>query len=365
MPNKGPKRKTAQKRPIKKASGKPAAPAKKSAAATIPASNPHLKDLIAADYVVAFLDLLGYREMLRSFDFHPIPEDAPTQKKLRDGLVEVVKLRRRMMGIAKSFLFGAEIKIPPEANALHDKAKTAFLESRKAKIYKDEGPDHIVLGASCAPTPGEHFPARGIFALFTGASVLATMQLYMGGDSGLSLPLRGGIGLGPGMLADLADGDDVEELLYSSALMHAYDIESKTAYFPRIVVHRRVVDYLDALKDDPDPRALAVMQRTLAAKCRAMVVKDPTDDQYMLDFFGKELAEVAGSNLPPGMAAKTRQFVKDCFRDAQIRRRLALDKTYEMESEREAEEKKHNSIVKKYEWLDRYMEDRVQFWPDQ
>jgi hypothetical protein len=77
-------------------------------------------------------------------------------------------------------------------------------------------------------------------------------------------PIRGGIEIGPYLETDL--------LLFSEAQIAAYDIESKVAKQPRVVMSEKFVDYLSAIGDD-DFRWLA----------KELLIKD-ADGQIFLNY---------------------------------------------------------------------------------
>jgi hypothetical protein len=164
---------------------------------------------------------------------------------------------------------------------------------------------------------------------------MALIQLWVGGDDGLSLPLRGGIGMAPGLAAQ------PENFLYSPALTCAYDLESHVAVVPRIVVHERVVGYLEALRDNPSPDHLDQMGATPGRQCRSMIVQD--GDEFMLDFYGPAMANLIHGRFSAEQSALARRFVATSLEDA----RANLPP----------------KVVEKYEWLQKYLDNRAHFWP--
>lgn len=288
-----------------------------------------------SNWIVGFLDMLGYRSVLSAFDAYPLPQDPAEQERLGRALGRAVKLRRRLLKQADAL--ATEVgDLPDEVKLVSPAQRKDFMEARKVHLIKDPGPDHIVLGTSLAPT-AVHFPARGVYALLTNAALLTLMQLWIGGDDPeLALPLRGGIALAPGMEAPQ------EKFLYSPALTCAYLLESETAKVPRIVVQDRVVEFLDAITHSNDPSTKGRIERTLAIRARALIVTD-SDGKYILDFYGEALAKVINEKFSAEMSAKARKFVSDNLSEART--------------------KDNPGIVSKYEYLHKYMEERAKFWP--
>jgi hypothetical protein len=74
--------------------------------------------------------------------------------------------------------------------------------------------------------------------------------------------------------------------LYGPVISNAYELESKVAQYPRIVVGQRVVDFLEArladTSDDPFTRANHVW----AGLCRGMLFKD-VDGCWIVHYLGE------------------------------------------------------------------------------
>lgn len=74
------------------------------------------------------------------------------------------------------------------------------------------------------------------------ASMLDAISMFTQEMLSASFPIRGGVELGP-----YADN---ELLLFSSAQISAYDLESQVAKHPRVVLSPALIDYIDAVEDD-------------------------------------------------------------------------------------------------------------------
>lgn len=115
-------------------------------------------------WVVAFLDLLGYSAVLDRFDIFPLPAEPSREEAARKAFAQAVHLRRRMIAGANE-LTGQMGELPDVAR-LPPPARALAREWRASKFYRQDGPDHIILGSSLAPTPG-HFPIQGLYTVST------------------------------------------------------------------------------------------------------------------------------------------------------------------------------------------------------
>ena len=91
-------------------------------------------------------------------------------------------------------------------------------------------------------------------------------------------PLRGAIEIAWGI--ELQPGE-----LYGAAIARAYELESECAQYPRVVIGKEVVRFLEShsknLADDP----YSIGDRDMANLCLSMILKD-TDGQSVLHYLG-------------------------------------------------------------------------------
>ncbi len=138
-------------------------------------------------------------------------------------------------------------------------------------------------------------PMSGVYAaIFSAASVFLTML------AGRKV-VRGGIDIGIGL--KLKNGD-----IYGSALSRAYEIESKIAQYPRIVIGDELVKYLQVQAQRPNNTPFDDMNRQLARLCQKIIAID--EDGYpFIDFLGEEFKSIATSQLKPDAVIQAYQFV--------------------------------------------------------
>lgn len=234
-------------------------------------------------WAVAFLDLLGYREVLAGVDKFPLPQDPLELRRLQDSFSRSVRLRRRLVDGVRRIVARQNGQDPPQFRALPPEFKTIAEGWSHVRLFDMPGPDHIVFGCSLAPT-GHHFPIRGAHSLMFTAAATMLMQLWIGADEVEDTrPIRGGIDVALGSLLE-PDG-----VLYSPALSRAYELESSVATYPRTLVGPQFVDAMrEAAASGGSIEADAVAE--VARRVQAMMFEDH-DGKVVLDFLGEEVRQ--------------------------------------------------------------------------
>ena len=112
---------------------------------------------------------------------------------------------------------------------------------------------------------------------------------------------RGGLDVG---IATLVEANEI----YGPALTKAYRLESEVAEYPRFVVGRELLEFLESVENQDPKTELGVVARRVAAGCRRMIVQD-TDGRHMLEFLGTEVRAAMGASFPPDVVTKGHDFV--------------------------------------------------------
>lgn len=228
-------------------------------------------------YVVAFIDLLGQQEELRSLTKLPDEADAEETK----AFVEVVKKTAgRVAGFKKIFLeffegFNTEdifkdprvIAMNPEVNKDHYKCNDV-----KIQQFSD-----CVIAYSSLCDEAYKSPTQGIYVILTAIANIFLLFLAKG------IPIRGGIDIGIGV-------EISENNFYGPGLARAYTMESKVTQYPRVVLGDELIKYLDLREayDGNDP--VGVYNKHLAGLCKKLVCLD--DDGYpIVDYLSNEMME--------------------------------------------------------------------------
>ena len=292
-------------------------------------------DAAISFWVVAFLDLLGYRSTLARFDTFPLPNNPEDARALQYAFARAVHFRRRLLAGIQQFIKGSRSVSSPAFARAPKSLRTLAQGWRKVKILSSPGPDHIVLSCSLAQR-ADHFPMRAVHTLVTATAAASLLQLMIGGDNpDDTLAIRGGI--------DVAAGEMMtpENFLYSPALTRAYDLESKTAIYPRTVVGERFVGLLASEVSSPAADPESGYSKALAKRVMSMLFEDK-DGAVVVDFLGPELRHHLLPSFARSLAAKAWTYARGAYSAARKRGDY--------------------KVLMKYAWLIDYMGPRLGAW---
>ena len=91
-------------------------------------------------------------------------------------------------------------------------------------------------------------------------------------------PIRGGIDIGTGMEINPND-------LYGPVITKIYELESKTAQYPRIIVGDELINYLRSLERSEEKGEKSEFERKVARICLNLIMDD-IDGFPAIDFLG-------------------------------------------------------------------------------
>jgi hypothetical protein len=94
--------------------------------------------------------------------------------------------------------------------------------------------------------------------------------------------------------------------IYGSALYSAYDLESNTAKYPRIIVGDELMRYLDHWKRYDGTDNLGCINRKLVEYCGQMICED-VDGRWIIDFLSPDIPVLFGHDKHE----KTSKFVRE------------------------------------------------------
>jgi len=230
-------------------------------------------DVEISYYVVAFIDLLGQQEHLRTLIDLPDKDNAAQMDEftaiLKQTYGVVTGMRRTFQNFFNSFsrrpISDAKIK------KLTPDQRKQYAELTSNPIQYQRFSDSMVIFLSLR-TDRFKVPAGGIFGVLGAAATSFLCGLAAGH------PIRGGIELGVGM--EMTRGE-----IYGSALARAYALESKVALYPRIVLGEELIKYLQLTVKKKPTDIYAASGREMAQCCLDMVAVDD-DGRPFLDYLG-------------------------------------------------------------------------------
>jgi len=225
-------------------------------------------------YVVAFIDLLGQQEHLRALADLPNKQDPSQMENFRATLKQTYGV---VDGMRKSFekffnSFSQRTISQSRLNQLNAEQKKQYIELTSYPIQFQRFSDSMVIFLPLR-TDVYKLPTAGIFGILGAAATSFICQLAAGH------PIRGGIDVGVAM--EMTKGE-----IYGAALSRAYSLESKVAMYPRIVLGKELIDYLQLTHMKEPTDIYSAAGREMAKSCMDMLAIDD-DGHAFLDYLGQ------------------------------------------------------------------------------
>lgn len=227
-------------------------------------------------YLVAFIDIVGQRKKLNQLKKFPT-SDAEINNVV-DILVDTSEYVKQLRT-----QFDDYFSTKPKPTGLLDRLppnKQEWLEKRNQPNYWCRTiSDSFIITVPCFDEVlfGKHI--GDIYSCLYGISVLSLWALTN------KKPCRGGI--------DIALGTKIDQKeVYGPVITRAYELESKFAKHPRVVVGEGLLCHLDNIKkgcpnDNLDGRHTLLN----IDNCKTLITKD-TDGIHILDFMGEGIKSV-------------------------------------------------------------------------
>jgi len=253
-------------------------------------------DIIAANYCISFVDLLGQRDEYKGEGFLPIFKNNKDRerffKKIKKTIKPIYNLQKDASNMMKSafkhedFLRG---KLPLTLQEAREKMS-------EVKLKQQRWSDGLVFFVSLQAGDVK-CPIGGIFYLFGFVGTLFFLGLCK------KRPLRGSIDIAWGV--ELNPGE-----IYGAAVATAYELESEIAQYPRIVIGERTVEYLTVEMNSPASGVYNRFNSVLAKLCLDMIDID-FDGNYILDYLGKGFKESITKQIHDKLFHRAFKFVTE------------------------------------------------------
>ncbi len=258
-------------------------------------------------YVVSFIDILGQKNELKNLNNEDLSNNEA--KKIIDATYGNVKKLRK--NVRDAF------------DGLNEHMnKGVYLNSNKIKINAFS--DFVISYVSLRDDI-KKIPMIGIYRLLLANSSAFLVMLSN------KIALRGAIDIGRGLEHKLNKCDE----LYGAALSNPYTLESKVAKYPRIVIGKRLNDYIYNVANNTSFTESGKENVRFANECLSFINQD-TDGEYILDYLYVFSEHLEGFNNIYSLA-------KD-FISKQL---IKFNNEYEME-----EYRKYRSIKKYFDSKD-------------
>ncbi len=266
--------------------------------------------LLASNYAVGFIDLLGQRAALRGQQL--IPQANSEEEKqsfiatLKASIGSIHALQQHAFKMTASSQPNRDsplrAQLPPEQQVLWD-------EMQLTKVVTQRWSDGLMVFANLGDSQIK-CQMNNIYHLFTLAGALCFIGLAT------RSPLRGAIEIAWGV--ELHPGE-----LYGAAVARAYELESEVADYPRIVVGPQMLHFLDVQVQNPNTEPHDQVNKALAGLCRNMVVQD-ADGHWLLHYLGEEFADGVSRAEHSGLYDRALSFIIEQINEHQVSKNTKL-----------------------------------------
>ena len=277
------------------------------------------KQINCCYYVVAFIDILGQSKIISQWA--KLPENDSEKLKFNHALKNSYTAMVKIDEAVDQFLNAAQKTNSslPFTSLLFQGANTEH------KISRQHISDSFILYALISEN-NESCPLTNMYYIIIACA--ASMLLTLAAKR----PVRGGIVIAPAI--EYREND-----IYGPAPMKAYNLESKIAEYPRIIVDQSVSKFLDDYLNCSPSNPYEEFQQSLAKITKSFLCRD-ADGKLIIDFLGNSMIE-----LSKGTNQSMQTIVKD------IREFIAQQL------------KKHThdnnqKLIKRYNLLDKYVSSR-------
>jgi hypothetical protein len=224
------------------------------------------------NYCACFIDLLGQKNVLNGQNILPSKEDVEQYAEFVRSATASIGAIDSLQKRAAFFMKDAHNEVSIRDKCPEDK-RADYDEMKAAKPKQQRWSDGLVLYHSLA-TDKLKCPMNAVVEVFMLSGTLCLLGLASG------TPVRGAIETSWGV--ELHSNE-----LYGAVVANSYILESTVTQYPRIVVGKHTITYLQAhLQETPDPEdMIALHNRNLASMCLEMTVIDQ-DGYHIVDYLG-------------------------------------------------------------------------------
>lgn len=237
-------------------------------------------------YLVAYLDVLGQRDLLAALENTEADMANPDfKKRLRyvhmNSVYFLEKSREQLVSLFKSMEAN-----PPEIYASDEKQK-ALLELSRTEVSTSFFSDSMIFSV-CLET--EKYHARAVNGVYNALVACGARFLF---SLALKKALRCGIDVGLG--TRMKSGE-----VYGLALSRAVCLERNVANYPRIVIGNEFYNYLQnivsgAMQGENQNEIDRKYCQQMGKRCLLLIEKD-YDDNYILDYLGGQFRSALPQN---------------------------------------------------------------------
>jgi hypothetical protein len=247
-------------------------------------------------YLVAYLDLVGQREILRKQLAIPTTpeEERDFIETARQSLGTVLVLRDMFQKFFDSATQHDLSRFPPE---FHDDMRAAM----QVEYVMQGMSDSLVIAVPLDGTNDCCKDMNGIELTFQSICALAIDAFAVG------MIFRAGLDIG--IAAKIRETNEV----YGSAFLRAYQLETEVAESFRFVIGDGLYDFIDTVPTQVAESPFGCLAKHMVANCKRMMKQD-LDGWYILDFLGSQVKDTMGDVISPESVLLGQQFAEREYR---------------------------------------------------
>jgi hypothetical protein len=243
-------------------------------------------------WAVGFLDLLGQRAALRKMDFLPADNDETKKAELIAAVTGSVGVIEKFYRLYQVFGDGGvrseDDPIPGVPSGKQELAREWLSTDLRHARFSDG----LMVYSSLVASP-QHSPVAAVFRLICASGSLMLTSLAWGH------PIRVGLDVGTGVEVERGQ-------LHGPAVVKAYELESRAAEYPRVIVGDTLADYLQAQAAQTGDERTQFNARQ-ADLARAMLSQD-ADGQRIVDYLGKAFRSQVAREIDPKIVHDAQEF---------------------------------------------------------
>lgn len=258
-------------------------------------SNTHSEErqIVIGHHAVLFLDVLGQQDAILGLQALPQSEadHAAYLLAIRNSRGKVEVLRRTLTEYLRAYC--AEVPGTDELEELRPEERKLFEAyfARKQGFRTQSFCDTVIVYIPLEPV-GDCLPVELVYAILIAAGAAVLNCLALG------IPVRGGLQINVAMAVEEND-------IYGPAPLQAYQLESKTAVFPRVAVGSNVPDYIRVALSSSGTDHYSNISRSIAKQCQQLLAQDSAG-VYFVDYLAHPFREMLGELAPAVFASATR-----------------------------------------------------------
>lgn len=255
----------------------------------------HKAQFQSSHYAAAFIDLLGQREALQGQNLLPIAQTDEEKRQLFKTIKESVGAIAALQQRATNMMCKSDPNPDSKLRAmLSPSEQLEWDEMMRAPITTQRWSDGLLLFTSIAEELVK-CPVNAIFRMFALTGALCFMGLAA------KQPLRGAIEVAWGV--ELHPGE-----LYGPVVARTYELESKVADYPRIVIGPYLVHYLELQSKNSSKEHHDMVNQQLASLCLNMLLRD-ADGHWLLHYLGSDFRTSVTESSHNELYSKARTFI--------------------------------------------------------